>query len=98
MSKRYGIGSIEEAIAYIEHDRLRQRLIECTKLVLKLADHPIGAILPPPDDLKFQSCMTLLSQTSDESFIFQLAIDAFFQGEAASQTLALIQGSDRSRS
>src|SRR6185369_8221544 len=61
MAQRYAISSPEEAAAYLTHDILGPRLVECTRLVLAVPDKTILAILGSPDDLKFRSSMTLFS-------------------------------------
>src|SRR5690242_13482237 len=61
MAQRYAISSRKEAAAYLAHDILGPRLVECTRLVLAVQGKTIHAILGSPDDLKFRSSMTLFS-------------------------------------
>src|SRR6201985_1982472 len=61
MAERYGIGSREEAEAYISHPVLGPRLRECTEIVNAVQDASIEQILGYPDNLKFRSSMTLFS-------------------------------------
>ena len=56
----YGIGSLEEARAYLRHPILGSRLAECTEAVLA-ADEPLRDVFGSPDDMKFRSSMTLFS-------------------------------------
>jgi uncharacterized protein (DUF1810 family) len=58
MAQRFAIGSHAEAVAYLEHDLLGPRLVECTRLVMAASEKPVTDILGSPDDMKFQSCMT----------------------------------------
>jgi uncharacterized protein (DUF1810 family) len=58
MAQRFAIGSHAEAVAYLEHDLLGPRLVECTGLVLAASEKPVTDILGSPDDMKFRSCMT----------------------------------------
>jgi uncharacterized protein (DUF1810 family) len=60
MAQRFAIGSRAEAVAYLEHDLLGPRLVECTRLVMAASEKPIIDILGSPDDMKFRSCITLL--------------------------------------
>src|ERR1700744_3724804 len=59
MAQRFAIGSRAEAVAYLGHDVLGPRLIQCTKLVMAASDKTITEMLGSPDDMKFRSCMTL---------------------------------------
>jgi len=43
-----------------------------------------------PDDLKFQSCMTLFAMAAPQYSIFQRALDEFFGGEPDPLTVALL--------
>ena len=61
MAMRYGIGSLDEARAYLAHPLLGPRLIECTCAVLAIEGRPLHAIFGSPDDVKFCSSMTLFS-------------------------------------
>jgi len=50
MAQRFAIGSKAEAAAFLAHDILGPRLVECTRLVMAASDQPIGDILGSPDD------------------------------------------------
>jgi uncharacterized protein (DUF1810 family) len=43
-AQRFAIGTKGEAAAYLAHDILGPRLIECTRLVMSASDQPISAI------------------------------------------------------
>jgi len=77
MAQRFAIGSRAEAVAYLEHDLLGPRLLECTRLVLAASEETITDILGSPDDMKFRSCMTLFDVIS-QRVIFAEAIAAFY--------------------
>jgi uncharacterized protein (DUF1810 family) len=64
MAQRFEISSRAEAVAYLEHDLLGPRLLECTRLVLAASEKTITEILGSPDDMKFRSCMTLFDAVS----------------------------------
>ncbi|HTO60112.1 MAG TPA: DUF1810 domain-containing protein [Bradyrhizobium sp.] len=89
MAQRYAISSRKEATAYLAHDILGARLVECTRLVLAVQDKTILAILGSPDDLKFRSSMTLFSAVSDDP-IFDQAIAKYHAGEKDRATLDLL--------
>ncbi|MBV8494067.1 MAG: DUF1810 domain-containing protein, partial [Alphaproteobacteria bacterium] len=54
----YGIGSLEEARAYLAHELLGERLRLCTEAVLERAGTSLHQIFGSPDDMKFRSSMT----------------------------------------
>jgi uncharacterized protein (DUF1810 family) len=87
MAQRFAIGSRGEAIAYLAHDLLGSRLIECTRLVLAASERTINDILGSPDDMKFRSCMTLFDAVSQQE-IFAEAIGAFYADGRDPATLA----------
>lgn len=64
MARRYGISSLEEARAYLQHPVLGPRLTDCTRAALDSGEN-VGTIFPYPDDLKFHSCMTLFAVASE---------------------------------
>jgi uncharacterized protein (DUF1810 family) len=88
MAQRFAIGSRAEAVAYLEHDLLGPRLVECTRLVM--AAKPITDILGSPDDMKFRSCMTLFDAVSKQE-IFAEAIAAFYPDGKDRATLAILE-------
>ena len=89
MSQRYAIGSIDEAMAYAEHETLGRRLTECTTLVTGFPERAIGDIFHYPDDLKYRSCMTLFDRAVPSS-LFEKALDIHFRGERDPLTLRIL--------
>ena len=63
MSKFYGIGGREEAMQYINHPILRDRLIEITEAVYD-SDKTVYEIFGN-DAIKVRSCMLLFASVSD---------------------------------
>ncbi len=59
MAQHYGIGSLDEARAYLAHPVLGPRLVECTGLVNRVEGRSVHEISGGPDDLKFHSSVTL---------------------------------------
>ena len=90
MARRFGLGSIDEARAYLADPILGGRLMACTEAVLAHRAKSARAILGTPDDLKFRSCMTLFAIAAPQSPIFQRALDEFFGGESDPLTMALL--------
>lgn len=79
-ARRFAIGSIEEAQAYLAHPVLGPRLRECTALVNAIEGRHIGAIFGYPDDRKFHSSMTLFARAAPGSTEFRAALARFFDG------------------
>jgi uncharacterized protein (DUF1810 family) len=91
MAQRFAIGSRSEAVAYLAHDLLGPRLIECTRLVMAASEKTITDILGSPDDMKFRSCMTLFDAVSQQE-IFAEAVAAFYPDGKDPATLAILDG------
>lgn len=90
-SDHYGIGSLEEAAAYLRHPLLGPRLEQCTRLVNLVEGRTINQILGYPDDLKFRSSMTLFARAAPENPVFQEALKKYFNGEPDLLTLKLLR-------
>jgi uncharacterized protein (DUF1810 family) len=104
MAQRYGIASRAEAVAYLDHELLRSRLVECTGLMLALPRAATATeILGAPDDAKFRSSMTLFGAVASESARFAgvapadspfaAALGRFFAGQPDPATLRLLAAS-----
>jgi uncharacterized protein (DUF1810 family) len=91
MAQRFALRSREEAVAYLGHNVLGQRLRECTVLVNAVEGRTIHDILGSPDDLKFHSSMTLFAAVSPEPE-FTEALAKFYGGTPERKTLALLGG------
>jgi uncharacterized protein (DUF1810 family) len=91
----YGIGSLEEAVAYLRHPVLGPRLGRCARLVTLVEGRTIREILGSPDDLKFRSSMTLFARAAVDAEIpptdFNDALKKYFKDEADPLTLALLR-------
>jgi uncharacterized protein (DUF1810 family) len=89
----YGIGSIEEARAYLRHPVLAERLARAVDAVLGVSGRSAHEIFGSPDDLKFRSSMTLFNEAAGEADErFRLALQRFFAGEPDQRTLELLGG------
>jgi uncharacterized protein (DUF1810 family) len=86
LSIKFAISGRQEAQAYLDHAILGQRLRECTALALKADARSIEQIFGAPDDMKFQSCMTLFDAVAPGA-VFGQALDAFFAGRRDQPTL-----------
>jgi uncharacterized protein (DUF1810 family) len=89
----YGIGSSDEARAYLRHPVLAERLARSVDAVLGVCDRSAHEIFGSPDDLKFRSSMTLFHEAAgDLDERFRLALQRFFAGEPDRLTLELLGG------
>ena len=79
-AQRYGIGSLDEAQAYLAHPVLGPRLVECTGLVNKVEGRSVHQIFGSPDDLKFHSSMTLFASADPAALAFREALGKHFGG------------------
>ncbi len=94
MAQHYAIASREEAVAYVAHDMLGPRLIECTRLVLDIDGKSIHDILGSPDDMKFRSSMTLFGAVSDNP-VFGQAIAKYYSDGGDQATLDILARLER---
>ena len=90
MSQRFGIGSLDEARAYLAHPVLGPRLVECTELVNQVEGRSVHEIFGSPDDLKFHSSATLFAQAQPGASAFREALDKHFAGEPDPLTVELL--------
>jgi len=91
-AEKYAIKSIEEAKAYIAHPILGNRLRECTELVLEIDGCSANQIFGYPDDLKFNSSITLFKQVAEDNKIFKDATVKYFDGQEDILTINLLKG------
>jgi uncharacterized protein (DUF1810 family) len=85
----YGIGSRDEAIAYLDHPILGPRLRECARLVAA-ADGEIEQVMGHVDALKLRSSMTLFANVTDDDRDFVDVLERFYDGQPDPLTLELL--------
>jgi uncharacterized protein (DUF1810 family) len=91
-AKHYGITSIEEASAYLQHPLLGARLTASIEAILRWAGRRTPEqILGPVDTLKFRSSLTLFD-AGQPGGLFDRALAAFYGGIRDERTLALLNG------
>jgi uncharacterized protein (DUF1810 family) len=88
---RYGIGSRQEAEAYLLHPLLGPRLRECARLVTRIEGRTIEVIFGHPDNLKFHSSMTLFAHVTPDNAVFEDALRKYFSGEYDAATFELLR-------
>lgn len=90
ISRKFGISSLEEAVAYLLHPVLGARLKECVETVLQLEGRTASQIFGSPDDMKFRSSLTLFAEAAPEMSLFQDALKKYYDGETDPRTIAAI--------
>ena len=97
MATFYGIASLSEARVYLAHALLGPRLELCTQTVLGHPHKSLHQIFGSPDDLKFQSSMTMFAlAAADPKGLFYKALDQYCGGVLDPQTLRLLDADGRS--
>ena len=90
MARRFAIASPDEARAYLAHEILGPRLVECAALVVAVEGRSIEEIFGYPDDLKFHSSMTLFARAAPQEQVFREALQKYFGGEEDRATVERI--------
>ena len=91
MAHRYGIGSLDEARAYLAHPVLGARLRESVTAVLDSGETDLDVIFGSPDDVKFISSMTLFARAADvDDTVYAEALAKFSGGDRDERTLTLL--------
>ena len=86
----YGIGSAQEAEAYLAHPILGPRLRECVAAMNALDGLSAVQVLGQIDGAKFRSCLTLFCSVDPKDAGFREALDKFFAGIPDDRSLVLL--------
>jgi uncharacterized protein (DUF1810 family) len=87
----YGIGSRDEAVAYLDHDTLGPRLRECARLVAAVDGRSIEQVMGHVDALKLRSSMTLFANVTDDDRDFLEVLERHYGGEPDPLTVELLR-------
>jgi len=87
----FGIGSLEEAAAYLEHEVLGPRLRTCARALTALEGNSAQHLMGTVDAMKLRSSMTLFASATDDDRDFVAVIDKYFGGEPDQATLELLR-------
>jgi len=90
LSKKYAIKSRDEAIAFLQHSVLGNRLVTATEALFQIEGKSAFEIMGSPDDIKLKSCMTLFALVSEEGNVFQRILNKYFGGEMDKRTINLL--------
>jgi uncharacterized protein (DUF1810 family) len=91
MAQRYGIGSLDEARAYLAHPVLGPRLREACQIIHDVRGRSAYQIFAHPDDVKFRSCLTLFGRAAPDDPVFTACLRKYFAGVEDQATLALLR-------
>jgi uncharacterized protein (DUF1810 family) len=86
----FGIKSLDEATAYVQHPILGKHLIEITKALLTIEGKSASDIFGYPDDLKLHSSMTLFSKVENADPVFNEVLKKYFNGVLDQGTLKIL--------
>ena len=89
-SQAYAIADAAEARAYLAHDVLGARLLECCGALLDLEDVSAEQVLGGIDAVKLRSSMTLFANADPEARLFTDVLDRFYDGEQDERTVRLL--------
>jgi uncharacterized protein (DUF1810 family) len=89
-SRFYGIESLAEARAYLDHPVLGPRLRECVGAVLATSSVTAEQIFGSLDAMKVRSSMTLFHRAGPDEPLFAETLERFYGGTADEATDALI--------
>jgi uncharacterized protein (DUF1810 family) len=90
MTKRYAIKDREEAIAYLSHPVLGNRLIEISRALLQNKSANPTVVMGSPDDIKLRSSMTLFAGLPGTDPVFEAVLHKFYDGKNDPATLQLL--------
>ena len=96
-ARHFGIASLDEARAYLEHPVLGARLRTCCRLLLKIDGRSAREIFGTPDDLKLRSSLTLFSLAEPTELLFSRCLAKYYGGEPDPLTMALLPDSAGAR-
>lgn len=90
MARRYAIRDLDQARRYLADPVLGDRLRQDVELTLRHEGRSATDLLGSPDDLKFQSCLTLFAEAANDpadKALFEKALSVFYnQAPATSST------------
>ncbi len=80
-ARAYAVADLEEARAYLAHDVLGPRLVECCRALLDLGDVSAEQVLGGVDAMKLRSSMTLFAHAGPGEQVFTDVLERFYDGE-----------------
>ncbi|MEW1805109.1 DUF1810 domain-containing protein [Pseudarthrobacter sp. NPDC080039] len=93
-SRKYAISSLAEARAYLDHEVLGPRLLECALVLANHAEQSADEIFGGIDAKKLRSSMTLFLRAAPGETVFKTVLAQFFDGEPDPSTDELLAGQE----
>jgi len=90
-SRYYAIENAGEAINYLAHPVLGNRLKTISHVLIQVAGRTAHQIFGSPDDMKLHSSMTLFAGLPGTDSVFQQVLDKYFSGEPDKKTLQILE-------
>jgi len=90
MAKKFAIGSLAEAKAYLAHPVLGPRLHASVAALNALEGRSAQDVFGFPDDLKLQSCLTLFAHAADDNADFLAALAKYYGGDVDEASVRLL--------
>ena len=90
ISRKYAISSLAEARAYLAHEILGPRLVECARIVGALNASSAEDVFGGIDAMKLRSSMTLFARADPTNPVFAEVLEAYFGGEPDGATDRLL--------
>lgn len=93
MARRFELNNLEQAQAYLQHDVLGARLIECAELLLLHPDKSALGIMGTPDNLKLHSSLTLFAfaSSSKKNCVFDQLLNQYFESNYDINTIKMLK-------
>lgn len=91
-SIKFAIRNKEEAVEYLNHPILGNRLLEITEALLSIKNKTMFEVFLS-DEKKLRSSMTLFEAVSEENEIFTLVLDKLLNGKRCKKTLSNLSSS-----
>jgi uncharacterized protein (DUF1810 family) len=89
MARTYGVGSLDEARAYLDHPVLGPRLRWAAQTVAGSGAATLRDLFGSPDDMKFISSMTLF-RLAEPGGVFDEALGRWTEGRGDDRTAGLV--------
>ncbi len=87
-AQHYAISGLAEAQAYLAHEILGTRLLECAQALAELSGADAVKVLGPIDAQKLHSSMTLFAHAAPAEPVFRQVLAKYFGGEEDDATIA----------
>ena len=89
-SQAYAVRDLAEATAYLQHEVLGPRLLECCRALLDLDGVSAERVLGTIDAVKLRSSMTLFAHADPDQPVFRDVLGTYYDGDEDERTVALL--------